>query len=210
MPSVALNFINNSNDTNPNGIVIFQQNVADSAGTLPEVPVAWLVFSNVGHGVAHPFQVPMDIAVAASDSFGAATPQSPASSGSRFDMVSSVSGNQLKLSSQAASKPQVVEVYNELPVGAINAMAYRNGLLLAQKTSIAPGQKVAFAFDPKIYIMLNSQIQQGDIIDATMLYNNETMISLLGISSADIVMTGGGSGADAQPVLFTLQNVVMA
>lgn len=208
--NIALNFINNSNDTNPGGIVIFQQNVATTPGSVAETPVAWLVLSNVAQGDAHSFQVPIDITVAASDSFGNVTPQLPAPNGNRFDFVSSVAGNKLQPSSKMASGPQVVEVYNELPVGAINAMAYRNGLLLAQKTSVAPGQKAAFQFEPAIYITLNSQIQQGELIDATVLVNNETMFSLLGLKSADIVMSGGGSGVSAQPIVFTLQNVIMA
>jgi hypothetical protein len=37
-----------------------------------------------------------------------------------------------------------------------------------------------------------------------------TEISLEGIASADIVMTGGGSGSSAQPFVFSLQNVVTA
>jgi hypothetical protein len=37
-----------------------------------------------------------------------------------------------------------------------------------------------------------------------------TEISLLGISSADIVMTGGGPGSSSTPFTFSLQNVQMA
>ena len=39
--------------------------------------------------------------------------------------------------------------------------------------------------------------------------NINTEISLLGIASADIVMTGGGPGANSTPFAFSLQNVVM-
>jgi hypothetical protein len=37
-----------------------------------------------------------------------------------------------------------------------------------------------------------------------------TQISLLGISSADIVMTGGGPGPESPPFIFSLANVEMA
>jgi hypothetical protein len=35
-------------------------------------------------------------------------------------------------------------------------------------------------------------------------------LSLLGIASADIVMTGGGPGSNAMPFAFSLQNVIYA
>lgn len=205
MISIALNFVNQSNDTNPGGIVIFQQN---SAGP-NEAVTAWRVFQDIGQGVAHPFSVPIDLTVAASDSYGTITPQLPAPNGTRFDMVSSIRGNQLQLSQTPASAPQMVEVYNELPVGAIAALVYRDGRLLSQKTGMGPGQKAQFVFEPAIYIKLNSEVQEGEIMDAGTM-SDKTMISLLGIKSADIVMSGGGSGPDAQPIIFSLQNVTMA
>ena len=48
--------------------------------------------------------------------------------------------------------------------------------------------------------MMNSAII-GDI---------NTEISLLGVASADIVMTGGGPGQNATAFQFTLENVVMS
>ncbi|MEO5643158.1 MAG: hypothetical protein ABIQ40_12605 [Bacteroidia bacterium] len=206
MISITLNLINNSNNASP-GVVIFQQNLAESSTGFA---VAWIVLSNAGTGIANPFRIPMDMTVAASDSYGNITPQLPAPNGSRFEMVSSMRGNQLQLSQQPASAPQIMEVYNELPVGTIGVNAYKNGLLIAQKTSVGPGQKAAFAFDPTIYITLNSDVQQGELINAAALSDNIFQLSLIGIKSADIVMTGGGPGTDAQPILFTLQNVEMA
>ena len=55
-----------------------------------------------------------------------------------------------------------------------------------------------------------SQVEQGQIINAAIISEVNTEISLLGIQSADIVMTGGGPGADSQPFSFHLENVVMA
>ncbi len=40
--------------------------------------------------------------------------------------------------------------------------------------------------------------------------STNTEFSLLGIASADIVMTGGGSGLDARPFEFNIENVVVA
>jgi hypothetical protein len=205
--NITLNFINNSNDTNPNGVVIFQQNVATA---VPEVRVAWVVFHNPAPGVAYPFQYALTSTAAASDAYGNTTSQLSAPNGTRFDMVSSVIGNQLRLSDQQASSPRMVEIYNELPAGGINVMIYNSGLLLAQTTNIIPGQKAAFAFEPTFYLSLVNGIQQGEILDTTITANPDFQFSVLGIRSADIVMTGGGSGAGAAPYLFTLQNVKYA
>jgi hypothetical protein len=208
MPSIALNFINNSNDTNPNGIVIFQQNVAASKDLVSSVPVAWRVIKDSKSGDQYPFAVSTDLTVAASDSYGNVTPQQPAADRNRFDVISTLAGDQLRLNTNPASGLQI-EVHNELPAGSINAMVYRNELLLAQKTGIAPGQDAAFVFAPTIYITLAPQIEQGDLIDAPSLSDVNFQFSVLGISSADIVMTGGGTGASAKPFVFTLQNVKM-
>jgi hypothetical protein len=43
-----------------------------------------------------------------------------------------------------------------------------------------------------------------------MLSTVKTELSLLGLASADIVMSGGGGDATSTPFRFSLQNVVMA
>jgi hypothetical protein len=67
-----------------------------------------------------------------------------------------------------------------------------------------------FTFKPTIWIGVASQVEPGDVIDSAILSEINTEISLLGIVSADIVMTGGGTGPNATPFAFTLQNIVMA
>ena len=80
----------------------------------------------------------------------------------------------------------------------------------ASKTSIAPGQKAVFHFKPTIWIGAISQVAQGEVMNSAIINDVETEISLLGIASADIVMTGGGSGAASTAFEFNLENVVMA
>jgi hypothetical protein len=103
-----------------------------------------------------------------------------------------------------------VQVLNSLPKGAINAGIYKAGKLLATKTSIAPQQKAVFEFKPTLWIGVVSQVDEGQVMNSAILSNIDTEISLLGIASADIVMTGGGPGSGATPFVFRLENVVMA
>jgi hypothetical protein len=149
----------------------------------------------------------MDFMVSASDSYGNYTPQLAASNGQAFDMTKDTSGDVLNLSSTPATSANEVEVNNNLETGAINANCYRDGKLLASKTGLAPGQKAVFEFQPTIYIGVVSQVVEGDVMDSAIISKINTQINLFGITSADIVMTGGGPGQSSTPFNFSLQNV---
>lgn len=202
---VQLNFINNSNDTNNSQVVIFQKNVATN---FDELAVAWQVIKYCGQGDNHPFSFPMAMQVGASDSYGNYTPQLAANNGQLFQMALTGSGDRLVAAGSGTSSREV-QVLNALPKGAINVGCYKDGKLLASKTAIAPQQKAVFEFKPTIWIGVASQIEQGQVMNSAILSNINTEISLLGIASADIVMTGGGPGANSTPFAFNLENIVM-
>ncbi len=203
---IYLNFINQSNDVNNSEIVLFQKNEAPG---FSEIAVAWQVIQNCGMGDNHPFQYPMSMYVSASDSYGNFTPQMLANPGDAFQMARTTSGDQL-IPAGSSNYVTEVDVRNNLPSGGINANIYKAGKLLATKTNVVPGQMAAFIFIPKLYIGVASQVVEGQLMDSAILSTINTQISLLGVASADIVMTGGGAGTAAQPFQFTLQNVVMA
>lgn len=201
---IKLNFINKSQDTNNSSVVIFQQNVAPN---FDEIAVAWKVIKNCGRLDNHPFNYPLNFEVSAADSYGNHTPQLTAQYGDLFEMVKDASGDILQLSSEPASSPNQTELDNNLTEGAIDANCYRDGKLCATTTSIAPGQKAAFEFQPKIYIGVASNIDEGEIINSAIVSQINTEINLEGITSADIIMTGGGSGSHATPFKFSLENI---
>lgn len=202
---IQLNFINQSNDANHSQIVIFQKNVATN---FDELAVAWRVIQYCGQGDNHPFTFPMSMTVAGSDSYGNFTPQLPAQNGQLFTMSLTNSGDQLAQTGSGTSTTEV-QVLNGLPKGAINANIYKDGKLLAAKTGLAPQQKAVFQFKPTIWIGVASQVVQGQVMNSAIISNINTELSLLGIASADIVMTGGGPGRDSSPFTFSLQNLVM-
>lgn len=204
MTDIKLNFINSSNDKNNSDILIFQKNEATS---YEEIAVAWRVIKNCGQNWNHPFTYPMQMFVSASDSWGNYSPQKGAANGQQFSVVENASGDILQYSGNAASQNEV-EVLNALNVGAINAHIFKDGHLLATKTGIAPGQKALFEFKPVIWIGVVSQVEEGEVINSAIISQIETEISLFGIKSADIVMTGGGPGPTSTPFVFTLQNIV--
>lgn len=203
---IKLNFINQSNDANNSSIVIFSKNTAVD---FSELAIAWQVIKNCGQGENHPFSYTSTTQVAMGDSWGNYSPRLDARLGESFAAKLTPSGDQL-FQDGASVNPDEIEVSNDLEQGSINAHIYKAGKLFAQKTSIAPGQKAVFAFEPTIWIGVASQIEEGQIMNAAILSNINTELSLLGVASADIVMTGGGPGANSTPFEFQLSNVVMA
>ncbi|MFI5139175.1 MAG: hypothetical protein ACHQIM_15235 [Sphingobacteriales bacterium] len=203
MSDIKLNFINNSNDANNSEIIIFQKNEA-----FTDAPaVAWKVIKSCGQGCNHPFIFPAGVTVSASDSNSNYFPEMPATGGQVFQAVLTPSGDTLEMTS-IATQPGEIDIVNASASDAINAKVYRNGRLLATKTRVLPGQKAVFVFQPTLWIGAVSQIQQGQIMDFFIESQINTQISLIGIESADIVMTGGGPGQSSTPFVFTLENVV--
>lgn len=204
MEKIKLNFINRSSDTNNSSVVIFQKNAAEDTDALS---IAWTVIQNCGRLDNHPFTYPLNFTVAAEDSYGNFTPQLNAYEGQCFEMIKSNSGDILQLASHPANNSEEVEVCNNLENGAISANCYRDGRIIATKTGLSPGQKAVFAFQPRIYIGVVSQIQEGDVMNTAILSEINTEINLFGIRSADIVMTGGGPGPSSTPFYFNLENI---
>src|SRR5689334_9402786 len=106
--------------------------------------------------------------------------------------------------------PTVVQVLNNPLQGAVNASIYKDNSPLATETTTPARQMAACQFRPTIWIGAVSQVTQGQVMDSAIVNQVNTELSLLGIGSADIVMTGGGPGQLSQPFAFTLQNIARA
>lgn len=202
--NIKLNFVNRSGDTNNSNIVIFQQNVADDYG---ERAIAWKVIENCGRLDNHPFLYPLKFEVCCQDSYGNYTPRMVAYDGQAYEMVKDNSGDILQLRAMPASSPNEVEVWNNLSQGSISAQIYKDGRCLADKPNVPPRQKAVFEFHPRIFIGVFGDIEEGDVMDSAVLSQAKTEINLFGITSADIVMTGGGSGKSATAYEFHLENI---
>ena len=198
---IQLTFINQSNTSSSN-IVLYQQNMASRAGNFA---VAWQVIANSTPGSSFPFAFSPNLTVATTDGFGNFTPQVSASNGQLFQLSVTSNGNQLVYVGPTVNKASI-QVRNGLQMGNINANLYRNNLLLATKTAIAPGQKAVFQFIPTLWIGFMPEIVQGQMINSAILQSANTQLALTGLASADIIMTGGGTGSTATPFKFTLKN----
>lgn len=204
LSEIKLNYVNRSDDTNNSSVVIFQLNYAEDFG---EIAVAWKVIENCGRLDNHRFVYPLNFQVCASDAYGNYTPMLDAVEGQIYEMVKDSSGDVLRPATVPATNKSAVEVWNNHMAGAINAHIFRDGKLLAAKTNLAPGQKAVFQFYPRIYIGVVSQVVESQVISSAIISQINTEINLYGISSADIVLTGGGPGPCSSSFKFKLENI---
>lgn len=202
---IKLNFINRCNDYRHYPVVIFQQNVIDNG---LGAPVAWKVIRHCGQQQYHPFTFASEMSVTVSDAYGNYLPELPAEDGQIYSVVQNLHGG-MELNKHAGYMPHTVQVRNDLPLGAIDAHYYRDGRLLATTSSIAPGQKVFFQFTSTIWVGVSFEVKEGEEIPLPVMSEIQTEINLLGIASADLVMTGGGPGANSTPFRFNLEHVVL-
>lgn len=203
---IHLTFINQSDDVDNSQIVVFARNT----GGFDELPVAWLVIQNCGRGDRHPFVYPDSMAVGAADSFGNYTPMLTAEAGQAFAMTRAPSGDVLSATGASAAWPSI-EVANHLPGGTIDAFVYKNGQPCLAKTGLTPGQTAVFDPPAQLWFLVASQVEQGAVMSSALVEESKPFeVSLAGIASADIVLTGGGAGPDSKPFVFTLTNVVKA
>ncbi|MCP8688100.1 hypothetical protein [Marinobacterium sedimentorum] len=206
MSDITLNFINKSNDQNNSEFVIFSKN---TFGGSDNSSVAWKVIRNLGRDDSHPFVYSSDFFVSVEDNYGNYTPQLKANPGDLFAMVKDQTGDVIKHAG-TGHYGNAFKVENHLEHGSIKAKIYKDGKLFNSSPSLAPDQKVTFELNPVICISAVSHIQEGDAIESAAVSSKPSEISLLGIKSADIVVTGGGPGSAAEPFKFELENVVKA
>jgi hypothetical protein len=203
---IQLNLVNRSDDAGGVDVVIFQNNSADP----PDAPaVAWMVVSDFAPGQTYAFTYPTAVAVAASDSGGNPIPPVPAEAGQLFTVQSSAHGDVVRRTG-AAADARAIEVHNGLAQGAIDALLYRDAKLLAMKSAVPPGQTATFLLQPNLWIGVVPQVRVGQIMEEAVMNRINTQLSLLGIDSADIIMSGGGAGPNATPYRFQFDNVVSA
>ncbi len=203
---IRLNFINRSNDTHNTQVLFYSENLPPAeAGPAS----AWKVIRNCGPGSNHPFTLPAASQIGYLDSDGNYTPRLPAEPGQSFAATFTNAGDTIQMTGPATN-PQAIELINTLPTGAITAQIYKDGRLYSGGAVIHPGARVAFVLEPRLWIGTFSQMTPADSPVPISVAQDNSEISLLGITSADIVMTGSGPGDEASPFQFTLQNIVMA
>jgi len=186
---IEITFINNSLDNNNNNVLIFQKNVAES---FEETTIAWRVIKNCGREWNNVINYPMEFELQARDKYTNTSPKMGCTNGDKWNISLGLSGDSMQKDPTGASSRNAIDLANNLDYGALDAWIYKDGKVLAKKTKIAPGQKATFEFKPTIWVGLASQVEEGDVINSAILSTVNTELSLLGLTKAQLIMTGGG------------------
>lgn len=202
---IKLRFVNRSSDGNRSEVVIYQKNLATNMHSLT---VAWKVIRYCGRDCYHPFVYPDGYEVCVADGYGNFSSRMPAENGQLLKLVSTPNGSRRLLRAGPASASNELDVLNDLSQGAVDVCIFRDGRLAGIKTTVTPGQKAIFQYQPVLWIGVASQVTQGVAISSAVLSGTNTELSLMGIASADIVMSGGGPGQGSTPYEFNLENIV--
>jgi uncharacterized protein YjbI with pentapeptide repeats len=199
--AVVLNYVNQSTSDNDVEIVVFQKNIALRFGS---TAIAWKILKGLGAGDNQIFSFPLTNAIAANDSYGNFTPELQANPGQLFQVFGDASGYELAYLGFSTSIKEV-QVLNNLIAGTVDVNLFKDGKLLAVNTSLMPQQKAVFEMDKTIYIGTVTEVEEGEAMSSVILRNINTQLNLLGIASADIVLTG--SGTSSSPFQFNLVNI---
>lgn len=199
---IRLRVVNNSND-NSLPILIFQKNVGSS---FDETSTAWIFTENLNQSEIFSFTFGSELRISATDQFGNTTPALLATPGNQYTIIDSGTGAEIVTGFSSSMRD--IEFRNQLNE-TVTANIYRSNKLLASKP-ILPEQTAIFQFRPTIWIGVAAGLTEGQELDSSILSSINTELGLLGIASADIVMTGGGVGPSATPISFSFENIIFA
>lgn len=202
---IKLRFVNQSRDGNRSEVVMYQKNLVANMASLA---MAWKVIRFCGRDCFHPVLYPTGFEVGVADEHGNFSPRVAAENGHLLRLQATPSGSRRLVRAGAAGGSQEVEVLNDLSQGAVNVCIFRDGRMVGAKTAVAPGQKAVFQYPPVLWIGVASQPVQGTAISSAVMSSASTELSLVGIASADIVMSGGGPGEGSTPYEFNLDHIV--
>ena len=207
MSDIQLTFINESNDHNNSEVVFFQKN---EIANYEDLAIAWKVIQNCATGWKHKFYFPLQSDIGAEDSYGNEICNPiPVDNGQQFKVYMGVSGTQLEFAGEESSRNEI-QLVNDLAQGSIDAKIYKDGRVIVERTGISPNQKAAFQLSNTLWVGVVSQVEEGQVMNSAIISEVNTKLGLSGIASADVIMSGGGTGADASPFTFTLENIVYA
>ena len=188
--TVKLMFVNESTDRNNSNVVFFQKNVATSFDGYTH---AWKVIRDCGRGCKHPFEYSLDFELTAQDTEGNILNPVQTCPGKVYKAELGPSGHIISSAvGEVSADAKDAELKNDFPVGAISAQAVRDGKVVATQRCVSPGEKAVFQFQPKLYVGIMANVQEGDVMKAATITQNNTCLNLLGVRSAVIRMTGGG------------------
>lgn len=195
-----LNFVNSAGPMGDCKVVLYQTNQkAEVQSVIP-----WRVIRHCGFGWNHPFTYSDQIEVAISDDYGNYSPRIATTNGQIVAVEPTHIGRKLVVKPRQECSAQV-KVINGLSQGAITVNIFRCGSLVARKTAVAPDQAAEFSFSKSLCVGKTTAALSQHVSVPFLISAEDTVLTLNGIDSADIIMTGGNDAAT--PFAFDLANI---
>jgi len=194
-----LTFENQSLDVSQTEIVLFQRDRRHRQ----ELPVVWKVIRRCGTQCTHPFRFPTAVDLEVYDAWGNRIAHRPLRPRMHLWIKPNARGGS-KLSNEPSSHGQI-GFTNSLPQGALEVFLSRDGRAVTPRRTLAPGLSTLFDLDLKLHFVPWDGLSVGDPVPPEALISGrgpDNVVDLLGVSSARILMLGGGCGALAQRLRF--------
>lgn len=187
---VMLTVYNRRSDAAPAQLAFFKRN---SAGA-DEVLLAWKVIRCAVGQHAH-VVLPFDQQVGVFDPHGQHAGSFNAVAGDLFRASTSADGQPLleREAARGALAANMVGVRNGTAALALDVVLYKDGRPLCQHKGLAPGAVATFEVLPYLHVGLCPGVAEGAPLDAASVAG-ATRISLLGLKSADLELSGSGAG----------------
>ena len=100
-----------------------------------------------------------------------------------------------------------IQVQNMCEQEALICHIYRDHRLVAVQEPVLPQQYAMFRLRTSIFVSALSHIDEGGVLPLATVAAFNTEFDLLGIYSAELILTGGGSGSYAMPLRVHLENI---
>ncbi|WP_426197362.1 hypothetical protein [Massilia sp. DWR3-1-1] len=173
-------------------VVLFKKN---SAAGADDAVLAWKVI-RICAGQHARVVLPFSQQIGVFDPCGAHAGLHDAFAGDMFD-VAAGAGTPLLARSVVAAGPNMVGVRNATAAGLLEVVLYKDGRPLCRCGAVAPATTAVFEVLPYLHVAVCPGITEGAIVDAHAVAG-ATRISLLGLKSADLVLTGNAGHSQFQ------------
>ncbi|MFB8787302.1 MAG: hypothetical protein U7123_00225 [Potamolinea sp.] len=183
---VKIKYINKLSDLRGNPCVVVFSEHPNVSGTSA---VAWQVFNNISSEDWQTFNYTLSTSVQVTWNNGKSGIPIVEVKNSSFSFEETERGFSLVEHGSSAT-PQKFEVINKVKIpGGISVRAFKDGKPIVVKHTVAKDQKARFAFQPKLYWAVVSDIDLGDLVYLNDI-PNYTEISLEGLQSLSVILTG--------------------
>ncbi len=186
--NVDILFINKSNDEDNSNVLVFMK---PTESNFAAQATAWQVIKDIGYNCWHKFSYTLDTSVIALWENGkSGTFPMSTTNGKNYALKQTKGGFTLEENGNG-NAPNEFDVINKIatPHG-ISVVAFKDGNPILTKNTVSKGEKAEFVFHPKLYFGLSSEYEVGDIVSSSVMSEEFKEISLEGLKSITVTMTG--------------------